>query len=71
MIINTRPHEPIRNKTSVYMFVGLQGNGKTTTVAKYAYHYKRQGFKCAMVCADTYRYGIQCCNSTLLLSYTA
>ena len=52
-----RPYEPVAKKCSVFMFVGLQGNGKTTTVAKYAYHYKRQGWRCAMVCADTYRAG--------------
>ena len=52
-----KPLEPQRGKSTVYMFVGLQGNGKTTTVAKYAYYFKRQGFKCAMVCADTFRAG--------------
>ena len=31
-----RPHEPTRNKTSVYMFVGLQGHGKTTSVIRFA-----------------------------------
>ena len=39
------------------MFVGLQGCGKTTTCTKYAYLYKRKGFKCALVCADTFRAG--------------
>ena len=39
------------------MFVGLQGNGKTTTIGKYAYYYKQQGYKCCMVCADTFRAG--------------
>jgi signal recognition particle subunit SRP54 len=35
----------------------MQGNGKTTTCMKYAYHYKRKGYKPAMVCADTFRAG--------------
>ena len=39
------------------MFVGLQGNGKTTTIAKYAHYHKKKGWKCAMVCADTFRAG--------------
>ena len=39
------------------MFVGLQGSGKTTTCMKYAHHYKKKGFKPAMVCADTFRAG--------------
>ncbi|CAE7742233.1 Srp54 [Symbiodinium sp. KB8] len=39
------------------MFVGLQGAGKTTTVAKFAHYYKNRRFKVAMVCADTFRAG--------------
>jgi len=39
------------------MFVGLQGAGKTTTVTKYAYHYKRKGWRPALVCSDTFRAG--------------
>jgi signal recognition particle GTPase len=35
----------------------LQGCGKTTTCTKYAYHFKRKGFKPALVCADTFRAG--------------
>ncbi|CAN6324549.1 unnamed protein product [Urochloa humidicola] len=42
---------------SVVMFVGLQGSGKTTTCAKYADHYRRKGFRPALVCADTFRAG--------------
>ena len=34
-----------------------QGCGKTTTCTKYAYMMKRKGFKCALVCADTFRAG--------------
>ena len=52
-----KPWVPKKGKQSVVMFVGLQGNGKTTTCTKYAYHYKRKGFKVAMVCADTFRAG--------------
>jgi signal recognition particle subunit SRP54 len=39
------------------MFVGLQGSGKTTSIAKFANHWKRKGWKVAMVCADTFRSG--------------
>jgi signal recognition particle subunit SRP54 len=39
------------------MFVGLQGSGKTTTIAKYAKYYKRKGWKACMICADTFRAG--------------
>jgi|TARA_B110000208_G_scaffold180295_1_gene229846 signal recognition particle subunit SRP54 len=52
-----KPHVFKKGKSNVVMFVGLQGSGKTTTIAKYAHHYARKGWKCAMVCADTFRAG--------------
>ena len=51
------PYQMKRNKPNVILFVGLQGAGKTTTIAKYAHYYQRKGFKTAMVCADTFRAG--------------
>jgi len=39
----------------VVMVVGLQGSGKTTTVAKLARHFKEQGHLPLMVAGDTYR----------------
>jgi signal recognition particle subunit SRP54 len=53
----TQPYIPQKGKTNVIVFVGLQGSGKTTTIAKYAYYFKRRRWKCAMVCADTFRAG--------------
>jgi len=44
-------------KRNILMFVGLQGSGKTTTVAKLAYYLKKRGYRVAIVCADTYRVG--------------
>jgi len=49
--------EPKKGKTTVVMFVGLQGSGKTTTCAKYAYHWTKKNFRVALVCADTFRAG--------------
>lgn len=46
-----------RNKPNVMLFVGLQGAGKTTSIAKFANYYQRKGWKVAMVCADTFRAG--------------
>lgn len=46
-----------RGKSNVILFVGLQGAGKTTTIAKFAHYYQKRGWKCAMVCADTFRAG--------------
>lgn len=51
------PFRPVKGKPNVIMFVGLQGAGKTTTVTKLAYYYRRKGWKPAMVCADTFRAG--------------
>lgn len=52
-----KPFRPIKGRPNVIMLVGLQGAGKTTTVAKLAYSYKKKGFKTAMICADTFRAG--------------
>ena len=51
------PWEPKKGRANVIMFVGLQGSGKTTTCTKLARYYKRKGWKCALVCADTFRAG--------------
>ena len=54
---DTEPYELKKGKSNVVMFVGLQGNGKTTTCTKYAYANKRKGYRPAMICADTFRAG--------------
>ncbi|KAL6121497.1 signal recognition particle subunit FFHSRP54 [Nucleospora cyclopteri] len=46
-----------KGKQSVIVFVGLQGAGKTTSICKYAYFYKKKGFRVGIVCADTFRAG--------------
>uniref|UniRef100_A0A7S1XFD6 Signal recognition particle 54 kDa protein n=1 Tax=Compsopogon caeruleus TaxID=31354 RepID=A0A7S1XFD6_9RHOD len=46
-----------KGKPNVVMFVGLQGNGKTTSCVKYAYYHQRKGWKTCVVCADTFRAG--------------
>ena len=51
------PFKPQTGRPNVVMFVGLQGAGKTTTVAKYAHWYAARKWKVAMVCADTFRAG--------------
>ncbi|MDO8669939.1 MAG: signal recognition particle protein [Dehalococcoidia bacterium] len=40
---------------AVYMLVGLQGSGKTTTAAKLALHLRRSGHHPLLVAADVYR----------------
>jgi len=44
-------------RTNIIMFVGLQGSGKTTTIAKLANYLKKRGYRVAIICADTYRPG--------------
>ncbi|MEM2460658.1 MAG: signal recognition particle receptor subunit alpha, partial [Candidatus Hadarchaeales archaeon] len=46
-----------RGGPTVVLMVGLQGSGKTTSVAKLAYHFKKKGFRVGIVCADTFRAG--------------
>jgi signal recognition particle subunit SRP54 len=43
------------NPPTVFMLVGLQGSGKTTTAAKLARHYKRAGKNVLLVAADLQR----------------
>jgi len=52
-----KPHQPKKGQPNIIMFVGLQGAGKTTTVSKLAYYYKKKGWKPCLVCADTFRAG--------------
>ena len=42
---------------TVILMVGVNGVGKTTTIAKLAYKYKKMGKKVAMIAADTFRAG--------------
>ncbi|MHA1697767.1 MAG: signal recognition particle receptor subunit alpha, partial [Promethearchaeota archaeon] len=46
-----------RGKENIILLVGIQGSGKTTTVAKLANYYKKRGFKVGIVCTDTWRPG--------------
>src|SRR5262249_45384710 len=40
---------------TVIMVLGLQGSGKTTSVAKLGRHFQREGFRPLLVAADVYR----------------
>lgn len=42
---------------TVILMVGVNGVGKTTTIAKLAYKYKKMGKKVALIAADTFRAG--------------
>jgi signal recognition particle subunit SRP54 len=53
----SKPYALKKGKPNVILFVGLQGSGKTTSIAKFANYHQRRGWKTAMVCADTFRAG--------------
>ena len=58
LTLDASPYKLKRGKPNVILlFVGLQGAGKTTFIAKYANYYQCHGWKTAMVCADTFRAG--------------
>jgi len=44
-----------RGRPHVILAVGIQGSGKTTSVAKLAYYLSKEGYRVGVVCADTYR----------------
>ncbi len=45
----------IEGKPHVILVVGVNGNGKTTSVAKLAYYFQRKGKKVLIAAADTFR----------------
>lgn len=59
VMLSKHPREPFvdskRDAPLVILVVGVNGNGKTTTVAKLANHFKRAGQKVLIAGADTFR----------------
>lgn len=51
------PFKPAKGRTNIFMMVGLQGSGKTTTCCKLAAYYQKKGWRTGLVCADTFRAG--------------
>jgi fused signal recognition particle receptor len=41
----------------VVLFLGINGTGKTTTISKFAYMLKKNGYSAVVACADTHRAG--------------
>jgi fused signal recognition particle receptor len=44
-----------KEKPYIILFCGINGSGKTTTVAKFAYALKQKGISCVLGAADTFR----------------
>jgi fused signal recognition particle receptor len=54
--LSSNSHEPILGEvTTTIMVVGVNGTGKTTSVAKLASHYKRSGKSVVLAAGDTFR----------------
>jgi fused signal recognition particle receptor len=47
----------VPNKTNVILVTGVNGVGKTTSIAKLAHLYKNKNYKVCVVAADTFRAG--------------
>jgi len=51
--------EVVKYRPYIIMFMGVNGVGKTTTIAKFAYRYKNMGQRVIVVAADTFRAAAQ------------
>lgn len=47
--------KPLTAKPHIILIIGVNGSGKTTSIAKLAKHYQKQGKKVLLVAADTFR----------------
>ncbi len=45
----------LSHKPAVILIVGVNGSGKTTTIAKLAYHFQKQNMRIMLAAADTFR----------------
>ena len=55
LVNSEQPLTPSEKTPFVIMVIGVNGTGKTTTIAKMAYHHKSLGKKVLLVAADTFR----------------
>jgi fused signal recognition particle receptor len=46
---------PIQNELNIWLLVGVNGVGKTTTIGKLAHMTKSSGYKCLIAAGDTFR----------------
>ena len=44
-----------KNKPSLFVFLGFNGSGKTTSLAKVGNHLKKKGFSCVFAAGDSFR----------------
>lgn len=55
ILLKIKEKKEFEKKPYVILFCGINGTGKTTTIAKFAYLLKKKGISCVMAAADTFR----------------
>ncbi len=58
-ILDVKKKEKVYLKPITYLFVGVNGVGKTTTIGKIGYHLSKNGKKILFAACDTFRTGAQ------------
>jgi fused signal recognition particle receptor len=56
-LLKTAEEKRKKNEPLVIVFVGINGTGKTTSIAKVARFFNKKGFSVVLACSDTYRAG--------------
>jgi len=56
-LLNTIENKRKCNEPFIIVFVGINGTGKTTTIAKVAHFLNKKGYSVVLACSDTYRAG--------------
>jgi fused signal recognition particle receptor len=56
-LLETVEEKRKKNEPFVIVFVGINGTGKTTTIAKVARFLNKKGYSVVLACSDTYRAG--------------
>ncbi|MCD6513399.1 MAG: signal recognition particle-docking protein FtsY [Candidatus Odinarchaeota archaeon] len=56
-VINLIEEKRKKGEPAVLLFVGINGTGKTTTIAKLAYYLRKRGYRVVLAAADTFRAG--------------
>ncbi|MDV3167922.1 MAG: signal recognition particle-docking protein FtsY [Candidatus Phytoplasma stylosanthis] len=56
-LVDKKNENLYNNKNKVFLFVGVNGVGKTTTIGKLAFKLKKKGHKVLLVAGDTFRIG--------------
>ncbi|MGQ4834113.1 MAG: signal recognition particle-docking protein FtsY [Candidatus Asgardarchaeia archaeon] len=56
-LINLISEKKAKGEPTVLLFVGVNGTGKTTTIAKLAHYLRKRGFSVVLAAADTFRAG--------------